>query len=314
MDTYTAYTLPELFQLNIPTSAHIQAQKFCCYQSQAVKAREVYLNTLAVSVGSTYLNAIGWCTSLEASDSWNPTAQTIMNTADLYLPSYGKLECRIVLSGESEVSFPPEVWSSRIGYLVIMLEESLQTAKVIGFLRQVEQQQVRLTRLESLSKFPAYLTQQKRLELRITNNLNSWISGAMSHGWQQLDELFRPLATLNFRSKDLSHSGSSTASASRVKSVEIGKDVKYAIAIILNIQSLDSQEFNIALKVSNCEVESYLPEGLELVIADRAGHPIMIAQANQTETIEFCFSGELSESFALELSLAEESLIENFVI
>ena len=308
------HTQSELFQLNISTKAHIQAQNFCRYQSQTVKARQVYLNTLAVSVSSAYLNLIGWSASLKDSDSWNPALQTIMNTADLYLPSYGKLECRAVLSGENEVDIPPEVWSSRIGYLVIKLETSLQTANILGFLRQVQQQRVSLSQLESLNKFPAYLSEQKRLEPKITVGLSNWISGTLTHGWRQLDELFNPPMVVNFRSKELTRPPSSATSASRVKLVNIGRDSEHTIAIILNIQPLNEREFNISLVVRNYQSVSYLPEGLELVIIDKTGHPVMIAQANQTETIEFCFSGELSESFALEVSLAEQSLIEHFII
>ncbi len=40
----------------------------------------------------------------------------------------------------------------------------------------------------------------------------------------------------------------------------------------------------------------------------------MIAQAQQTETIEFYFSGKLGESFSVELSLDEQIKVESFII
>lgn len=308
-----AYTLPELFQLNISAQAHIQAQNFCRYQSQANKAKQVYFNTLAVSIGRAYLNLIGWCTSLEGSDSWNPITQSIMNTADLYLPSYGRLECRAVLSGEQEVNFPPEVWSNRIGYLVIMLENSLQTAKIVGFLRQVGQQQVALTQIEPLADFPAYLSRQKKIETRTSTDLSSWISGTLTHGWQRLDKLFSSPAIV-FRTKQELASSTTNAAASRVKLIDIGRDAQYTIAIVMQICSLSAREFNISLIVCSDRARRYLPEGLELAIIDRVGYPVMTARANHSETIEFCFSGERKENFALEISLADHSLVENFII
>ena len=51
-----------------------------------------------------------------------------------------------------------------------------------------------------------------------------------------------------------------------------------------------------------------------MVVADDRERPVMLAQANQTETIEFCFSGELGENFSLEVALDEEYQVEKFVI
>lgn len=47
---------------------------------------------------------------------------------------------------------------------------------------------------------------------------------------------------------------------------------------------------------------------------DEAKKPIICAQANDVETIEFCFSAELGEHFAIEASLDNYIKIENFVI
>ena len=66
--------------------------------------------------------------------------------------------------------------------------------------------------------------------------------------------------------------------------------------------------------MSNYQYEDYLPDGLELVIIDQDSHSVMAAQANQTETIEFCFSGELEESFAVEIALLDQFVVEKFKI
>ncbi len=310
-------TKSEIFHINIPLFAHIQADKFRRYQSQGSKAKQVYLNTLAVSTVNSYLNSIGWSTSLEDSDSWNPIAQVMMDVADLQIPGYGKLECRVVLAGQTTVTIPAEVWSERIGYMVVMLDQSLKVATVLGFVTQVNQAELPLAQLESLEKFPTYLSQQKRAAPLQIASLSSWIAGALAQGWQQLDELFAPPIAMNFRSRqELAESPESPPSLeiSRVKLVQLGQDVNQTIALILNIQPQSKSEYHVSVRVCNRKHDDYLPEGLELVIVDQINRPVMIAQASETETIEFFFSGELGEKFSVEVSLDEQSQVERFVI
>ena len=115
---------------------------------------------------------------------------------------------------------------------------------------------------------------------------------------------------LNFRSplKALSHSAEQLSSeAQRIKLIDIGKDRQTAIALILNIRPKDAQEFDISLTVFNSQTSEFLPKGLEMIIMDGDNYPVMIAQANETETIEFCFSGKLGEHFSMELAFGRIS-------
>ena len=305
----------EIFQTHISLSAHVQAETFRRYQSQGSKAKQVYFNTLAVLVANSYLNLIGWSTNLSQSDSWNPVFQTLMNVADLQIPSYGKLECRAVLSGESKVIVPPEVWSGRICYLIVMLDQDLKTGTILGFAEQINQIELPLGHIAPLSEFSSYLSQQKRIEPIATANLSKWMTGELDHGWQRLDEVFAPPAAMNFRSKlELVQLPSSLGLESRVKLVKLGIKREYTIALVVNIQPLDQNEFNVSVKVSNYLSDNYLPEGLELVIVDQASRAVMAAQANKMETIEFCFSAELEENFTVEIALEEQFLVEHFTI
>jgi hypothetical protein len=94
----------------------------------------------------------------------------------------------------------------------------------------------------------------------------------------------------------------------------LGTDPEYTVALILNIQPQSKAEFDVSIAVCNHQFNNYLPEGLELVIVDQTNRPVMIAQANQTETIEFCFGGKLGENFSVEISLDEQFKVENFMI
>lgn len=306
-------TKSETFPIDISLIAHVRAETFRCYQSRGIKAKQVYLNTLAVYAVNSYLNLIGWSTNLSQSDSWNPISQTMMNVADLIVPSYGRLECRPVFEGEDTVIIPPEVWTGRIGYVIVMLDRQLKRAEVVGFTRQVDRLELPIYCLESMDKFPTYLSQQKRLEPSLTAELSGWIQGSMSYGWQMLEELFAPSLIVNFRSRS-ELAQLPTAGESRVKLVELGMNLEHTIALILDITPIDKNEFDVSIIVRNYQYDRYLPEGLELVIVDRQNHPVMIAQANQTETIEFCFSGELQEKFTVEIFLDEQLIVENFTI
>jgi hypothetical protein len=310
----------EICTTSIPLMTRIKAEQFRRYQSQAHKAKQVYLNTLAVSAVNSYLNSIGWATNLENSDSWNPLLQTMMDVADLNIPSYGKLECRVVLSHKDSVMIPPEVWSERIGYVVVELDKFLTTARLLGFIPQVSQTKLLLSQLESMAKFPAYLSQQKRTFVVQPARLSRWLSGFLDTGWRQLEELFPPAMTLNFRSLEQTTSESDenlALGASRVKLVNLGdcdNNNDNNIALVLNIFPQRSEEFNISVKICPASNHNFLPQGLELVILDEAQHPVMFAQANDTENIEFCFSGKLGEYFSIEVSLDNHIKLETFII
>ena len=290
---------PQVFHTIIPLSTRIQAERFRRYQCQGNKAKQVYLNTLAVSAVSLYLNSIGWSTSLEDSDSWNPALQTMMNIADLYIPSYGKLECRFILKGEETVIFPPEVWSERIGYVIVELDESLSYASVIGFTRQISQTNIALSELEPLAEFPAYLSQQKCAKVIYPANLNRWFSNHQDQDWQHLEELFGTNVASNFRSPQRLASATPdrlSLEAQRVKLIKLEKSSNPNLALVLNIRPNGQQEFDISLMICNSEIDRFLPKGLEMIITDGDHYPVMIAQANETETIEFCFSGKTRSS------------------
>ena len=307
----------EIFQqITIPAKARIKAEQFRRYQSQGSKARQVYFNTLAVFIANFYLNSLGWTTNLESSDSWNPIFQTMMDVADLQIPNYGKLECRVVLNHQYTVTIPPEVWYERIAYLVIRLDESLSKGTLLGFIPEIKQVELPLNQLKSLVQFPAYLSQQKLVAPVQSINLSRWLSGALDRGWYKLEELFLPSVALNFRSPPKvanQHLKNLSSEVSRVKLVRL-ENISHDIALILNIQPKSNNEFNISVTVCHSEQHHRLPEGLELVILDEVMRPVMIAQANQTETIEFCFSGKLRESFSVELSLDENIKVESFII
>ncbi len=158
----------EPLSLSVPLglAAHAQAEQFRGHQSDRRKAKQVYLNSLAVYAVNACLQFRGFETDLSNSASWEPLMQTLMDVADLSVKNQGKLECRPVLPGEEAVWVPAEVWSERIGYVVVQLDQSLRKATVLGFVEKVEAQELPLSQLRSPEALLEHLSLAKRPALK----------------------------------------------------------------------------------------------------------------------------------------------------
>ena len=310
-----------VFKVPIGIAAHNQAEKFSLYQANPEKAKQVYLNTLTVWSVKTYINSLGWETSLETSDSWNPVLQSLIDVADLDIPDCGKLECRIVPSTTNWIDVPAEVWSGRVGYMVVKLSTSLREAKLLGFVSQLNEGKIFLPQVQSLAEFPAYLHQNRnKLVLPQPVKLSQWLEGVFELSWQKLDQLLLPPTALSFRNSHqltISKTGNYTddARVTRVKLIELeSSSHTIQIALILSIRSQQEEEIDISVKVCPTYICTYLPHNLEIVVLDEKDKPVMQAQAKKTESIEFRFSGDVGEYFSIKASLNNCSKVEKFVI
>ena len=105
-------------------------------QTNHKKAKQVYLNALAVHAVNFYFQYLEIETDLAATEIGNPVVQKFMDVADLDVKDIGKLECRWVAPGQDFVSIPAEVRSDRIDYVTVEMTASLQEAKLLGFVQQ----------------------------------------------------------------------------------------------------------------------------------------------------------------------------------
>ena len=153
---------PLTFTVLLSLSAHLKAKEFSYHQSNLQKAQQVYHNTLAVYAVNYYLHCLEFETNLEASDSYNPIMRTLMDVADLEVKNYGKLECRPVLVDSQVCHFPVEVWSERIGYVAVQLNESLSRATLLGFFKRARTEELPLSKLQPLEDLTSYLSDNKQ--------------------------------------------------------------------------------------------------------------------------------------------------------
>lgn len=126
--------------IKLEQSAHEIARQFATEQSSQTKAKQVYLNTLAVYTVYRFLTWLGFEIDLSSGDSWNSVIRRFNDVADLVIPNLGKLECRPVLPGETVISLPPEVTEDRIAYIAVQFQEQLNEVQLLGFYPAIDPQ------------------------------------------------------------------------------------------------------------------------------------------------------------------------------
>ncbi len=194
--------------LPIDPQARQIARQFALQQPNSVKAKQVYLNTLAVLAARHYLRLMGIDTDLRASDCWNPVVRLGADVADLEVTGLGRLECRPVQIEESpgatvpEIAsthchIPPEVWEQRLGYLAVAIAADGKTATLLGFSATAGQGEIALADLEPLD---ALLVRLDALIQPARANLSGWLRDRFDAGWQSAEALL----TVPVRSPDRS--------------------------------------------------------------------------------------------------------------
>lgn len=142
----------------MPTRSLLQlAQRFS--QRHPPCAQRIYRNTLAVGVVAQYLRLLGIATDTSQSDSWHPVLQLVNDVADLYLPGYGRVECRVVEGDATGCYASAEVSCDRIAHILIRLhlDAAEPEAALLGFATKPMSDWIQLHHLHSLSELPQYL-------------------------------------------------------------------------------------------------------------------------------------------------------------
>ena len=312
----------EPLSLSVPLglAAHAQAEKFQSHQSDRCKAKQVYLNSLAVYAVNACLQFRGFETDLSNSASWEPLMQTLMDVADLSVKNQGKLECRPVLPGEEAVWVPAEVWSERIGYVAVQLDQSLREATVMGFAEKVETEELPLSQLRSPEALLERLSRTREPKLvKRPVKLKWWLENAFDTGWQAVEELFSwQQPALSFRGANQLENRQTenpVVGVSRAKLLDLGvQPAGEQVALMVELIPVTEGEIDLSVKVCPISSRDYLPSGLQVMLLDEAGIAVMQAEARNTEMIQLKFSGEPGERFSLKLSLDGFSLREDFVI
>lgn len=296
----------------ISTVARRRAEQCSRQQATPEKSQQVLLNSLAVSFVSFYLECMGFETDLEASDTWNPVEQTLMDVADLPIKNLGKLECRPVLENADHVYIPPEVKSNRIGYIVVQISDALSSAKLLGFVQEAAIDEFPVSQLQPLENFLDYL---EHLEVQTTQssrqnviNLKRWFEDIFESGWEAIESLFLTEPAWQFRS----------AEKVRAKLINFGiKENNASVAIVVKVSPDENNcdEIKIIVELHPVHDQKYLPSALQIMILDEEGTAVMEAKAkSENKKIELEFIATKGDSFGIKIALGDVSVTENFIL
>jgi hypothetical protein len=314
--------------LPITQTARTQAQQFATEQPTPQKAEQVRLNTLAVCVVNDYLQMLGVPTNLEASDSWNCVLRLCADVADLEVTGIGRLECRPYRGSQSTCYVPPEVWSDRIGYVVVEIDESSYEATVVGFTPYVSQEELAIAQLQPIddlidclhpSLAPALVSTPAPQRTKVS--LGQWLANAFEAGWEAVETLLAPAEpdlAFSFRSApDLAIAEPELFDRGirRAKIIDLGMQLAgYPVALVVNLQPTTEGKVNILLQVYPTG-GAFLPPLLQLTVLDESGSIFLEAQARSADNyIQLQFSGLPGEQFSVKVALGDASVVEDFVI
>ncbi|MEH2117078.1 DUF1822 family protein [Nostoc sp.] len=312
------------FALTLPISqsAHITAQQFANQQPNPEKAEQVRLNTLAVWVVNDYLEMMDIPTDLQASDSWNSIMRLCGNIADLEVPSVGRLECRPVQEHQQICSIPPETWEERVGYLVVQFDESLQEARLLGFMPSVATETLPLEQLQPLEAFIDHLSQLRQSPVSSLVNLSQWFAGMFETGWQTIESLWnvpelRPgYAFRSTETLELNTLNEPESITKRAKLIDLGIQIlNQPVMLIVEISLEEDQQTSIRLQLHATGNQIYLPPGVHLTVLDSSGAVFLNAQSRKLDNyIQLQFRGEPTEQFSVRVAINDISITEYFRI
>ncbi|MEI1373815.1 DUF1822 family protein [Nostoc sp. UHCC 0926] len=312
------------FALTLPItqSARITAQQFANQQPNPEKAEQVRLNTLAVWVVNDYLEMMDIPTDLQASDSWNCVMRLCGNIADLEVPSVGRLECRPVQEHQQICSIPPETWEERVGYLVVQFDESLQEARLLGFMPSVATETLPLEQLQPLEAFIDHLSQLRQSPVSSLVNLSQWFAGMFETGWQTIESLWnlpelRPAyAFRSIETLELNTLNEPKSITKRAKLIDLGIQIlNQPVMLIVEISLEEDQQTSIRLQLHATGNQIYLPPGVHLTVLDSSGALFLNAQSRKLDNyIQLQFRGEPTEQFSVRVAINDISITEYFRI
>lgn len=310
------------FAISLPITGENRkiASQFAARQPTRKKAKQVLLNTIAVSVVNNYLTMLDIATDLASSDSWNPVMQLCNDTADLQLPGVGILECRPIENSDLSCRIPLEVWDSRIGYVVVRIDDSLRRATILGFTPQVTAEELDLTCLRPPEALIDRIHELKTSIASNENNLSQWLDRLFTTGWEAVENLLAPeqlTPAWGFRSftrkSTESEPNNRNNRASRAKLIDLGLQLSdRQIVLLVEIQLEDSGNA-VTVQLHPSRKDLYLPEGLELKVLEASGEVFMRAQARSRDNyIQLLFSGQPGEIFDVQINLNDAEFTERF--
>lgn len=301
---------PTAAHLSVPltTTAHHWARQFALEQTTPAKAKQVYVNTLAVWAVQQWLNWLQIPTNWEQSNSWHPGMRALMDVADLVLPQLGRLECRPVMAKDTEMTVPPTPYSDLIGYVAVQFDHDLSDVKLVGFIpvRNVASENLPLTALRPLETLLESISNWETQTTANPVHLSRWRQQVFDSSWQTVTQVLGTSPSLSVRQ----------FLVRRAKPMRLKTAVSTeSVALIVTLIPASETQLGIHLQVCPLEAQTSLPPNLQLRVLTGTGSLFRQVTAKDADTfIQFEFTGELGEQFQVELVWQDAYITERFTI
>ena len=283
----------------IEPDAHRYATVFASEQVSPAKGKQVYLNTLAVYAVRTYLGWLSVPTDLSGSDCWHQGLRALFDVADLVLPKIGKLECRPILPGDTEMLVAPTAPGDRLGHIAVSLSEDLKQAALLGFLPAAavneRTEAIALTQLRSLEDLVMLLQPQPQSLLEFVN-LRGWLEQRFTSEWHPTTMRYAVRSNVIHRSKELHF-----------------EETNQRVTLELGLTYRPAGESHIQLRFLPAGEATILPQSLQVLLVD-ANEQVCaeaIPQENN-DRIQMDFDITNGEAFSLQITLEGQTIIEKF--
>lgn len=305
------------FTFPLGSKAHTIAKQFWRQQDNPQKAKQVYLNTLAVYAVNFYLNCMGVQTNWDANYYYS-IRQILADVGDLEIPELGLLTCCPVSHEMRLIDIPPEAWSDRIGYVAVQFDESLRMATLLGFSETAEMGKLFVSQLRSLEDLLAHLSQLSS-SLKTSKSqvkLTQWLNNIFEVGWQSLENVLdskEQNLAFSFRG----NSDSIDSCIKRAKLIDLGLEIEnQSLVLLVAITPETAEKVSILVQVHPMQGESYLPPNLQLSMLSESGKILQeVGSRSADNYIQLKrFRGLPGESFQIKLTFGEASLTEDFLI
>ena len=293
----------QIFTVPLSFKAHWMAEQRRQQQIHPQKAKQSYLNTLAVFAVNEWLNCLEFKTDWEASDCHNSLIMRFMDVADLMVNRIGKLECRPVLPGSDFCEIPLEAREDRIGYVAVQLDQSLKYAEILGFV-STPAEVIPLDQLRSPEELISYLSRQAKPGV----TLHQWLEGFIEQGWQTTERLLYPeqlALTLHFRRQ---------MEVSRGQRIDLGMDLgSQSVALVLTVSAETETQLDIGVQVHPIG-QIYLSPGVELTVTDESGTCLEVLSREADNFIQKEFIAGIGDQFSVTVATGEVRVTKDFTV
>ena len=280
------------------------AQKFSCEQKDADKSKQVFLNTLAVLAVNFYCQCLKVETNLEESTIGHYNRRILMDSADLKIDVLGKLECRPVLPNENICYVPSEVWSDRVGYVVVEIDEEAKKAILFGFVEQIETNELPLAQLPDIDNLVDLLLLAKNKQLLERTFAKNWDNNISKRILDAKQQKFFCLNDPALPTIDKSI----TSPLYRAKYITL---IRRTFILLVRITPTKEGKFQLLVEVESDRGEK-IPSDLNLKLLSLSDQTLNASQTKRGNYISLNYKLQLGESFQIQVKRAEEIHTEQF--